>query len=344
MALGGVRPHLVDGHGADVGGLGRAVVQHRVRYVGRDHEDVDLDGPGQQGGPQVLVDDGLDAAQVAVAVAHHRDAATAVGHDHEAAVDERLHGGRVDDLQRLRRGDHAPPALLAPVLPRLAVLDQQLCLLGREEPADGLGRLREARVVASTSARVTTVADRRSTPRRSSDASSASISTMPSVAWVCAPHQSSGTGGTTAAASSFLTSRLPTCGPLPCVITTSTSLASRSATASMAICAAAIWSSTRARPSAFVIAFPPNASSTLTRPNLVPTLGLSMGGGLRPRRRLRTGPGRRTRCRSTPGRQRSRTRSPRRPLRSRSRRRRRSWWWPGSSTRRRPCRPRRQDR
>ena len=84
----------------------------------------------------------------AVAVAHHRDAAPAVGHDHEAGVDERLHGGRVDDLQRLRRGDHAPPALLAPVLPGLAVLDQQLRLLGREEPADGLGRLREPRVVA----------------------------------------------------------------------------------------------------------------------------------------------------------------------------------------------------
>ena len=42
------------------------------------------------------------------------------------------------------------------------------------------------------------------------------------VPWVCAPHQSSGTGGTTCAASSFLTSRLPTCGPLPWVSTTST--------------------------------------------------------------------------------------------------------------------------
>ena len=42
----------------------------------------------------------------------------------------------------------------------------------------------------------------------------------PSVPWVCAPHQSSGTGGTTWAASSFLTSRLPTCGPLPWVMTT----------------------------------------------------------------------------------------------------------------------------
>ena len=60
-------------------------------------------------------------------------------------------------------------------------------------------------------------------PRSASAASRASISTKPSVAWVWAPHQSSGTGGTTAAASSFLTSRLPTCGPLPWVITTSTS-------------------------------------------------------------------------------------------------------------------------
>src|SRR5262245_25923999 len=48
VALGGVRPQLLDGHGVDVGGLGRAVVQHRVRYVGRDDEHVGLDGPGQQ--------------------------------------------------------------------------------------------------------------------------------------------------------------------------------------------------------------------------------------------------------------------------------------------------------
>ena len=54
----------------------------------------------------------------------------------------------------------------------------------------------------------------------------------PIVAWVWAPHQSSGTGGTTCAASSFLTSRLPTCGPLPWVSTTSTPEATRSATGS----------------------------------------------------------------------------------------------------------------
>ena len=81
---------------------------------------------------------------------------------------------------------------------------------------------------------MTTVAQRRSMPRRARAASSASISTKPSVAWVWAPHQSSGTGGTTAAASSFFTSRLPTWGPLPCVITTSWPSAIRSATDSIA--------------------------------------------------------------------------------------------------------------
>ena len=54
------------------------------------------------------------------------------------------------------------------------------------------------------------------------------------MACVCAPHQSSGTGGTTSAASSFFTSRLPTCGPLPWVRTTSTPSATRSATACIA--------------------------------------------------------------------------------------------------------------
>ena len=49
------------------------------------------------------------------------------------------------------------------------------------------------------------------------------------VPWVCAPHQSNGTGGTTEAAISFLTSRLPTCGPLPCVTTTSCPSATTSA-------------------------------------------------------------------------------------------------------------------
>ena len=133
--------------------------------------------------------------------------------------------GGVEDLERLGRGDDPAPALLAAVLPGLAVLDQHLRprSAGRNRPI-GLVGSGEARVVGAT--RVAGDQGRRAPRRRrgaASAASSAFISTKPSVAWVCAPHQSSGTGGTTAAASSFLTSRLPTWGPLPWVSTTSTS-------------------------------------------------------------------------------------------------------------------------
>ncbi len=91
---------------------------------------------------------------------------------------------------------------------------------GRNRPIGLVGLVKPGSSML-TSARVTSAAVRRSTPRRASSASRASIRTNPSVAWVCAPHQSSGTGGTTAAASSFFTSRLPTWGPLPWVTTTS---------------------------------------------------------------------------------------------------------------------------
>ncbi len=60
------------------------------------------------------------------------------------------------------------------------------------------------------------------------------------VAWVCATHQSRVTGGTTSAASSFFTSRLPTCGPLPWVIATWKPAATRSARCSAAAVSAAI--------------------------------------------------------------------------------------------------------
>ena len=82
------------------------------------------------------------------------------------------------------------------------------------------------------------------------------------VAWVWATHQSSGTGGTTCAASSFLTSRLPTWGPLPWVSTTSTPVATTSA-----MCAAPRgWRPAGRRgvadPSGPVMALPPRAITT----------------------------------------------------------------------------------
>ena len=133
---------------------------------------------------------------------------------------------------------------------------------GRNRPIGLVGRVSPGSS-AATRVRVTTVALGRRSPRAASSLSSAFISVKPSVAWVCAPHQSSGTGGTTAAASSFFTRRLPTCGPFPWVTTTSAPASIRSATARMATTAAACWSSTRARPSAPVMALPPSASKTL---------------------------------------------------------------------------------
>ncbi|MFC7649791.1 hypothetical protein ACFQX6_62690 [Streptosporangium lutulentum] len=60
----------------------------------------------------------------------------------------------------------------------------------------------------STSVRVTTTTARPSSALRMS---------VPIVAWVWAPHQSSGTGGTTSAEIWFFRTRLPTWGPLPWV-------------------------------------------------------------------------------------------------------------------------------
>ena len=253
-----------DGDGADVLGLGRAVAQHRVRDVGGDDEYVGLHRAREQRGAEVLVDDRLDAAQRAVGLAHDRDAAAAVGDHHEPGLDQRLH-------RRARPGSRAAPGEATtrrqPFSPRSSQVSpcstsNAASSAGRNRPIGLVGRVNPGSS-ASTSVRVTTVAVRPVAPRASRAASRAFISTKPRVACVWAPHQSSGTGGTTAAASSFLTSRLPTCGPLPWVITTSTSWASRSATAAIATWAAAIWSSGRARPSAFVIALPPSASRTL---------------------------------------------------------------------------------
>ena len=66
---------------------------------------------------------------------------------HEAGLHHRQDRRRVEDLQRLGRGDHAAPALLAAVLPGLAVLHEYAGFLGAQVAADRLGRPREPRVV-----------------------------------------------------------------------------------------------------------------------------------------------------------------------------------------------------
>ena len=153
---------------------------------------------GQQRGREVLVDDGLDAAQRAVGVAHDRDAAAAGADDDVPRVAQRRDGRRVEDLERLRRGDDPAPARA----PRSSQVWPCSISGARLVLAAGSGRSAwsgwaKPGSSPSTRVRVTSVADRRSTPRSASAWSSASRMRKPIVPWVCAPHQSSGTGGTT---------------------------------------------------------------------------------------------------------------------------------------------------
>lgn len=124
---------------------------------------------------------------------------------------------------------------------------------------------------ASTSVRVTITDTGRAAPRAASARSSAFMMSTPMVPWVCAPHQSSGTGGTTCAASWFLIRRLPTWGPLPCVRATRAPAATRSATRSMARPTAAACASGVALPSGAVMALPPSAIRTRPVPGGPPS-------------------------------------------------------------------------
>jgi hypothetical protein len=148
-------------------------------------------------------------------------------------------------------------------------MKRSACSRGTNRPTGLLGSRKPGSLVL-TRVRVTTPTVRRSTPRATSAASSSSARGKAIVACVCATHQSSGTGGTTCAASSFLTSRLPTWGPLPWVSTTSTPEATTSAMCADASRMASRCASAAAEPSGPVIALPPRAITArlLTRATL----------------------------------------------------------------------------
>src|SRR6478736_5426019 len=264
VAGGGIRLHLGERDPADVVGVGRAPAGDGVRDVGRDDERVGVDGAGEQGGREVLVDNRLDAVHGAVTAADDGDATTAGRDDDVTSGEERVERMRLEDLDGLGGGDDATPALLAAVLPALAVVDERLGLLAGQEAPDRLRRVGEAGSSASTRVRVMIAATGRSTWRAARAPSRVSSSVKPIVPCVWAPHQSSGTGGTTCAASSFLTRRLPTWGPLPCVMTTSWPAATSSARWWLATAMASSWAWGVALPSGPVMALPPSATSTLT--------------------------------------------------------------------------------
>ncbi len=107
-----------------------------------------VEGGREERGGEVLVDDGLDPAQPAVAVADHGDAAASGADDDVPGVEEGARGPDVEHLQRLGGGDDPPPALLAPVLPDLAVVDHPPGRLPVQVAAHRLARVGEAGVVA----------------------------------------------------------------------------------------------------------------------------------------------------------------------------------------------------
>src|SRR6478672_4541986 len=88
VALRGVLLHLAEGDLPDGAGVGAAVADDSVLDVGGDDQGVRLDRTREDGRGQVLVDDGLDAADLALLGADHGDAAAAGRHDDVAGVHE----------------------------------------------------------------------------------------------------------------------------------------------------------------------------------------------------------------------------------------------------------------
>ena len=224
-----------------------------------------LDRAGQQCGAEVLVDDRLDAAQVAVG---RRAPPGCRRRRWRRPRSPASTSACTAGASMISSGSGEATTRRQPFSPRssqVSPCSTSSCgLLGRQEPADRLGRPGEARVVAvderagdhgrgAALDATPRPAPRRARPSARSRASPGSgRRTSPAGPGVRRPRRArSSPAGCRPA------------GPLPCVITTSTSCASRSATASIATSAAAIWSSARARPSALVMALPPSASRTL---------------------------------------------------------------------------------
>ena len=111
--------HLGEGDAAEVALPRGAPVDGGVVDVGGDDEHVGVEGAGEQGGREVLVDDGLDPADAAVRVADDGDAAPAGGDDDVAGGEQgtRRRRRRAPRAARARRRRAASPSRRGPPTP-----------------------------------------------------------------------------------------------------------------------------------------------------------------------------------------------------------------------------------
>ena len=141
------------------------------------------------------------------------------GDDELPRLEERSHGLELHHLERLRRGHDAPPAAPGHLAERPAAVVLQLPRAdARVVRPDRLRRALEGGVGGVDD----DVRDHDG-HRPAGDGRSSAAASVPISACVCATATQSGSGGASAAASSWRRSSFPTCGPFPCVTTTSPS-------------------------------------------------------------------------------------------------------------------------
>ena len=147
-ALGEVGLRLGQRHPVDPLLLRRPVAKRDLLDGGRDHQQLRSDHGREQRAGEILVDHRRDAAEVPVRVCDDRDPAAADRDDDEAGVHQRPDRVLLDDPERGRRRDHAPPASPRVLAhgPALLVAPPHRRRLVHER-ADRLRRVGEGRIV-----------------------------------------------------------------------------------------------------------------------------------------------------------------------------------------------------
>jgi len=131
------------------GGPGCAEVGHHGGHVGEYQQLVGVDGDGEQGHGEVLVDDGLDALEQARAVIDDRGSAAAPADDHRLVLQQMCDRSLLDDPLWVRGGDDTtPPVAVGGDVPtvRLGQPQRALMVVDGSDELRGCGEGRVVRV------------------------------------------------------------------------------------------------------------------------------------------------------------------------------------------------------